>query len=188
MKKPAASNPESEAPTIWTIGHSNREWPVFLDLLTAESIGLVADVRRFPASRTHPQFNREALEAALREAGIGYRHFAELGGRRSRRTANSPNTGWRVESFNAYADHMQTPEFETALNELIGLAQPTRTAILCSEALPWRCHRRLIADALIARGWTVRDIIGRGQVKPHQLTDFARIAEGRVTYPGGTLF
>ncbi len=174
--------------TIWTIGHSNRESAALLDLLAGESIETVADVRRFPGSKRQPQFRQENLEATLRSAGVGYRHFADLGGRRSRRLPDSPNTAWRVESFNAYADYMQSPEFQAALAELTELAARRRTAILCAEALPWRCHRRLIADALLARGWRVLDIIGPGPAKERQQTEFARVTDGQVIYPGGTLF
>lgn len=173
---------------IWTIGHSNRDLETFLKLLAGPPIGLVADVRRFPGSNRHPHFNREALEAELGQRGISYRHLVDLGGRRGRRLPDSPNTGWRVEAFNAFADYMATPEFEAALDELIARADHERTAIMCSEALPWRCHRRLIADALIVRGWTVLDIIGPASVKSHALTDFARVADDRLSYPAEPLF
>jgi|SRR5579885_3046898 uncharacterized protein (DUF488 family) len=174
--------------TIWTLGHSNHPMETFLALLEASSIRLVADVRRFPGSRRHPQFGREAFERHLGEAGIGYRHLPGLGGRRSARAPDSPNTGWRVEAFNAFADFMETGEFQAALAELQRLASAQRTAIVCAEALPWRCHRRLIADALIVRGWTVWDIMGAGKVEPHRLTDFARVVDGRLTYPDAPLF
>jgi uncharacterized protein (DUF488 family) len=173
---------------IWTLGHSNRDLGMFLNLLTASGIERVADVRRFPGSRRHPHFDRDALEESLRQAGITYRHFAPLGGRRGRRTPGSTNTAWRVEAFNAYADHMATPEFAAALEALSAEAAAARTAVLCAEALPWKCHRRLIADALIVRGWTVRDILGPGQVEPHELTPFARVHDGRLTYPAEPLF
>jgi uncharacterized protein (DUF488 family) len=174
--------------TIWTLGHSNHSMETFLGLLEGPAIRLLSDVRRFPGSRRHPQFQREALERRLGQAGIAYRHLQDLGGRRSARAPDSPNTGWRVESFNAYADYMNTPAFQTALVELERLASAQRTAILCAEALPWRCHRRLIADALIVRGWAVQDIIGAGKVTPHGLTDFARVVDGRLTYPEAPLF
>ena len=172
---------------IWTIGHSNRELGEFLGLLAASSIGLVADVRRFPGSRRHPHFNLEALDAALGRVGMGYRHFADLGGRRDARAPQSPNTAWRIEAFNAFADYMATPSFAAALDELIANAERARTAILCSEAVPWQYHCRLIADALIVRGWAVRDIIGPRKVEPHALTDFARVRDGRLTYPAEPL-
>ncbi len=174
--------------TLWTIGHSNRSLAVLVELLGREEIALVADVRRFPASRAHPQFNRENLEQGLAEQGIGYRHFAALGGRRNERTPGSVNTAWRVQAFNAFADYMQTPEFAASLVELTAVAQSARTAILCAEALPWQCHRRLIADALVARGWAVLDIMGSGRPKPHAPPSFARFEGEQVTYPGETLF
>lgn len=176
------------AETVWTIGHSNRTAAAFLELLAAQSIELLADVRRFPGSRKHPQFGRDALEKSLSEAGIGYVHFPQLGGRRSRSGVDSPNTAWRVDAFNAYADYMLTDEFQAALDELTDAASGGRTAIMCAEALPWQCHRRLIADALVVRGWTVLDIIGTGAPKRHELTDFAHVEGERITYPGGTLF
>jgi uncharacterized protein (DUF488 family) len=176
-------------PTIWTIGHSNRPIDDFIDLLNGERIELVADIRRFPASRAHPHFNAEALTRSLAESGIGYQHFAGLGGRRNTRLADSPNTAWRVDSFNRYADFMTTDEFVAALEQLIATAAKRRTAMMCSEAVPWRCHRRLVADALIVRGWEVRDIIAKGPSKPHAITPFARVDAGRLTYPAEpTLF
>jgi uncharacterized protein (DUF488 family) len=173
---------------IWTVGHSNRPVKDLISLLAEQSISAVADVRRFPGSKRQPQFGRESLEASLRLAGIGYRHFEALGGRRSGSRAGSPNTAWRSASFNAYADHMLTGEFQTALDELTTLAVKSRTAILCAEAVPWRCHRQLIADALVARGWDVRHILATGHTQPHRLTEFAKVSDGHVTYPGGTLF
>jgi uncharacterized protein (DUF488 family) len=169
--------------TVWTIGHSNRSLGEFLALLRGSPIEAVADVRRYPASRVHPHFDREELERSLAEEGIAYRHFVDLGGRRSKRAAGSVNTAWRVDAFNAFADHMQTETFSASLAGLIELAEARRTAIMCAEALPWQCHRRLIADALVAKGFCVMDIIGPGQVRPHELPDFARVAHGQVTYP-----
>jgi uncharacterized protein (DUF488 family) len=176
------------ASTIWTIGHSNQPIEQFLQSLDESSIAALADVRRFPGSRRHPQFSQENLRQSLAEANIAYHHFPALGGRRTRRSANSVNTAWRVEAFAAYADYMQTDEFRDALGELEDLARRHRAAIMCAEALPWRCHRRLIADALIAHDWSVFDIFGPGTVKPHSLTEFARIQEGGVVYPGEYLF
>jgi uncharacterized protein (DUF488 family) len=169
--------------SIWTIGHSNRSWEAFRGLLAQASIGVVADVRRFPGSRRHPHFHREVLAASLEAAGVAYRHFAALGGRRHRRAPGSPNTAWQVEAFNAFADHMATAEFQNALSALCEQAAHASTALLCSEALPWRCHRRLIADALIARGWTVWNILGPGQVRRHTLTPFAVVEGQRLIYP-----
>jgi uncharacterized protein (DUF488 family) len=177
-----------ETSAIWTVGHSNRSLDELIGLLTDQAISLLADVRRFPGSKRQPQFGRDSLEAVLRQAGIGYRHFEALGGRRSHSREDSPNTAWRSESFNAYADHMQTAEFQAALAELMALAASTPTAILCAEAVPWRCHRQLIADALVAQGWDVRHILGVRRIRPHRLTEFAKVVEGHVTYPGQTLF
>jgi uncharacterized protein (DUF488 family) len=188
VKTNANGASQLSAATIWTIGHSNRDLGAFLDLLTANSIQVLADVRRFPGSKRQPQFGRENLETALGEAGIGYRHFPDLGGRRTQRLTNSPNTAWRVESFNAYADYMQSTNFQASLQELADLAARQTTVIMCAEALPWRCHRRLIADALLVQGWRVLDILSPTQVKERELTEFARVQNGQVTYPGGTLF
>lgn len=185
IEAPRVERPRAVATTgtVWTIGHSNRELTDFLGLLRSEAIETLADVRRFPGSRKHPQFAGEALERELTEAGIGYRHFAGLGGRRGKPAPGSPNVGWRVASFNAYADHMDSPEFRADLAALVATAEVHRLALMCSEAVPWRCHRRLIADALVVRGWSVRDIVGRGQVRDHALTPFARVDEGRLIYP-----
>lgn len=173
---------------IWTVGHSSRDIRTFLDLLLARRIECIADIRRFPGSRAHPQFNQEALEQSAKIDGIGYRHFPLLGGRRSRVAADSPNTAWRVAAFNAYADYMASADFETGLEELISHASRQRTAMMCSEAVPWRCHRRLVSDALVARGWTVWEILGSQPVKPHVLTPFAKVEGSHITYPGGSLF
>jgi uncharacterized protein (DUF488 family) len=169
---------------LWTIGHSNRDLADFLALLAPQKIEAVADVRRFPGSRRYPQFGREALTATLREAGLNYVHFPDLGGRRTRRSESSQNAGWRVAAFAAYADYMQTDEFARAFEQLENLAAQSCTAIMCAEALPWQCHRRLIADQFIARGWTVWDIVGPNQVKEHSLPPFAKIVSGQLTYPG----
>lgn len=169
--------------TIWTIGHSNHELDTFLGLLGSQSITMVADVRRFPGSHRHPHFGAESLKASLASSGIGYRHFPGLGGRRGKASPESPNTAWRVMSFNAFADYMNTDEFRTALAELTALACDHRAAIMCSEALPWRCHRRLIADALVLGGWTILDILGSGPPKEHALTPFARVVNGTLIYP-----
>ncbi|HUY89472.1 MAG TPA: DUF488 domain-containing protein [Pirellulales bacterium] len=168
---------------IFTIGHSNRTLEEFLELLQAHAIEQLADVRRFPASRAHPHFNGEALSARLAPAGVAYRHFPALGGRRSKRPADSPNVGWRVESFNRYADYMATADFAAGLDSLADFAAVKRSAMMCSEAVPWRCHRRLIADALIVRGWQVFDILSRSPAQPHSLTPFAQVVGPRLIYP-----
>jgi uncharacterized protein (DUF488 family) len=178
----------TNGPTIWTVGHSTRAIDDFLRLLAAGRIKLLADVRRFPGSRRHPQFGQEALARSLAAAGIAYRHFVDLGGRRSQRLPDSPNTAWRVEQFNAYADYMQSDEFLAALGELMAVAREQPTAILCSEALPQRCHRRLISDALVIRGWRVRHLLTPKRIEDHQLTPFARARGTTVIYPAETLF
>ena len=153
-------------------------------MLTEHGIQVLVDVRRFPASRRHPQFAREALAASLAGAGIEYIHEPDLGGRRAARP-DSQHTAWRVEAFRGYADYMESPEFTAALKRLIEHAAGTPTAILCAEAVPWRCHRRLISDALVARGVEVLHILGPGQAKPHELDPNARILSGgRLLYAG----
>lgn len=179
---------ENNSPTIWTVGHSTRPIEELLKLLHAAGIKLLADVRRFPGSRRHPQFNQESLAASLAAAGIEYRHFVDLGGRRTARLQGSPNTAWRVESFNAYADYMQSPQFLAALDELMTAAREKPTAIMCSEALPHKCHRRLIADALVARGWHVRHLLTPKRIDDHQLTPFAHVEGTQIAYPANTLF
>jgi uncharacterized protein (DUF488 family) len=170
---------------IYTIGHSTRGLPEFLGLLAAHLITQVVDVRRYPVSRRHPQFARDALAAALEETGIGYQHEADLGGRRSTRR-DSVNTAWRSAAFRGYADYMETPAFEDALARLRELARARPTAILCAEAVPWRCHRQLIADALVARGEAVGHILGATRVEPHHLSTHAEVLPGgRLRYPAG---
>jgi uncharacterized protein (DUF488 family) len=167
---------------LYTIGHSTRTNEAFLELLLAHRIAKLVDVRTIPRSRRHPHFNRETLARSLAEASIEYRHAPALGGlRRPRR--DSINTGWRNASFRGYADHMQTPEFEQALEALMAGAPRERTAIMCAEAVPWRCHRSLIADALLAGGIRVAHIMTGERVEPHALTRFARVDGTRVTYP-----
>ncbi len=169
---------------IWTIGHSNRSQDDFLALLAASGIQQIADIRRFPGSRRLPHFGHDELRHALGAQGVGYVHLPALGGRRGKPAADSPNTGWRVAQFAAYADHMQSREFRQGLHELAALAAERPTAMMCSEAVPWRCHRRLIADALLVEGWEVLDIMRRGQEEPRELTDFAQLQDGVLVYPG----
>lgn len=168
--------------TIYTVGHSVRPLDEFVGLLQAHGITGLADVRTVPRSRRHPHFSREALERSLPEAGIAYRHFAALGGLRKPRR-DSTNGGWRHQSFRGYADHMQTPEFQAALGDLLAFAADHTVAVMCAEAKWWECHRRLVADALVARGVTVRHIMTPGSAPPHELTPFARVDEEQVTYP-----
>jgi uncharacterized protein (DUF488 family) len=167
--------------TLWTIGHSTWSIERFLELLQGHSIANVADVRAWPASGRYPHFNAEALRQALGQAGIGYHHFPELGGRR-KPLPDSPNTAWRNESFRGYADHMQTPEFRRGLRRLLALAAQGRTAVMCAEALWWRCHRALISDALKALGHSVQHIVNEKATEPHPYTSAARVVNGKLSY------
>ncbi len=171
---------------VHTLGHSTLAPEDFLDLLRAHGLEVVADVRRFPASRRHPHFAREALAEALARAGLDYAWLPALGGRRRGRP-DSPHVAWRSASFRAYADHVETPEFRAGLEELLAIAGARRVAILCAEAVPWRCHRQLIADALLVRGVEVRHVLGARQSEPHRLTPFARLAGDRLVYDRGQL-
>lgn len=168
--------------SLYTIGHSTRTADDFIALLQAHAIVQVADVRAFPMSRRLPHFNRDPLAASLAQRTIDYRHFAALGGRRRPRP-DSVNGAWQHESFRGYADYMQTPEFQAALDALLAYAQSGRTAVMCAEALWWQCHRRLIADALIARNVPVFHIMSSDRAEPHELTSFAVVRDAAVTYP-----
>jgi len=175
-------------PTVLTIGHSTRTLDAFIELLRVHGVKHLVDVRTIPRCRHNPQFNRDTLPDALRAAGIAYLHLPGLGGLRHPR-ADSPNTAWRNEAFRGFADYMQTPQFATSLEELIALARQEPTALMCAEAVPWRCHRSLVADALLARGIPVDHIMGvegPGSLRPHTLTAWARIDGDRVSYPGVT--
>ena len=167
---------------IYTIGHSTRPLGVFVALLKSHAVAQLADIRSVPRSRRHPHFAGDALAASLAGAGITYRHFASLGGlRRPRR--DSPNGAWRHAGFRGYADYMQTEEFEKGLTDLLEFARNGDTAIMCAEAVWWRCHRQLTADALVARGIEMGHITSEGAATPHALTEFARVVDGKVTYP-----
>ncbi len=168
--------------TLWTIGHSTRPIDEFLALLKAHGIQQVVDVRTVPKSRHNPQFNTDQLAKSLKKAGLTYLHMPQLGGLR-KANKDSINTGWRNASFRGYADYMQTDEFQRALEELMASSKDKPSAIMCAEAVPWRCHRSLIADALVSRGWTVLNILTEQRADPHSLTPFAKVARGRVTYP-----
>ena len=170
------------SPELWTIGHSTRPIEEFVGLLQSHGIQVLVDVRTIPFSRRNPQFHRETLAQSLREAGLQYRHMPELGGRRKTR-AGSLNAGWRNEGFRGYADYMQTQKFWDGLEELVNIGQQSPAAVVCAEAVPWRCHRTLIADALVIRGWTVHHIISASSLKTHALTPFAKSDAGRLTYP-----
>jgi uncharacterized protein (DUF488 family) len=170
----------SESPVL-TIGHSTRTIEEFISILKAHGVTCVIDVRTVPGSRHNPQFNREALPASLKPAGIAYLHLAGLGGLRKPR-ADSLNTAWKNASFRGFADYMQTAEFEQSLGSLIELAQSERVALMCSEAVPWRCHRSLIADALVARGIPTEHIMSETRRNPHSLRAFAKKSGIHVTY------
>ena len=168
---------------IWTLGHSTRSLDAFLALLVAHDIQRLGDIRTIPQSRRHPHFGQAALARSLADAGIGYTHLPGLGGLRKPRP-DSINTAWRHAGFRGYADYMQTPPFAEAIAELLRLAAIDRVAIMCAEAVPWRCHRQLVADALVARGVEAREIESPARTRPHALTAWARVDGERVTYPG----
>lgn len=172
-----------EGNTILTIGHSTRTTEEFLDLLHAYAIQLLVDVRTIPRSRTYPQFGSDLLPSTLQAIGIEYHHLKALGGLRHT-TKASPNIGWRNASFRGFADYMATPAFHAGLAELEDKARRQKTAIMCAEALPWRCHRSLIADALTVAGWHVYHIMSKNIVKEHTLTPFLRAEGGMLIYPG----
>jgi hypothetical protein len=171
-------------PVVLTIGHSTRTLAEFIRLLRIHEATLVGDVRTIPRSRHTPQFNQASLSAALKKAGLRYVHLAGLGGLRHAKR-DSINRGWRNTSFRGYADYMQTQEFTQSLTELIRLTKRERVALMCAEAVPWRCHRSLIADALLARGIRVEDIISPGRRRVHALTPFANVRGVTITYPAG---
>jgi|ERR1700733_753867 len=168
--------------TISTIGHSTHPIEEFLSILRAHGIRRLVDVRTIPRSRRNPQFDRENLPGSLQSADIEYRHLPGLGGLRHARK-DSMNTGWRNASFRGYADYMQTPEFDENLIRLIEIAAEVPTAIMCAEAVPWRCHRSLIADALVARGIQALDILSAAKSQPHAMTPFAKLEGRQVIYP-----
>jgi uncharacterized protein (DUF488 family) len=169
--------------TIWTTGHSTRSGEDFGKILLAHEIKVLVDVRSFPGSRRYPQFNRETLAQALGEIGIEYRHEPRLGGRRTPR-ADSHNTAWKNASFRAYADHMETEAFHRGVEELLEAVANERTAVMCAEALWWRCHRSLIADYVKAQGHTVLHIIDHHKTEEHPFTSAARIVNGKLSYRG----
>jgi uncharacterized protein (DUF488 family) len=169
-------------PIVMTIGHSTRPLKEFIHLLKAHQVGRLIDVRTIPRSRHNPQFDRSQLSPALHSARLHYTHMAGLGGFRHARP-DSPNAAWHNASFRGFADYMQTPEFRSNLEKLIGLAKSERIAIMCAEAVEWRCHRSLIADALLARGIEVQEIISATRNRPHTLTAWGKITGKQVSYP-----
>jgi uncharacterized protein (DUF488 family) len=168
--------------SIYTIGHSTRPIEEFIDLLQRNKVNLLVDIRTIRKSRHNPQYAQEALEKSLSDHGIEYTFLPGLGGRR-RPVKDSINTAWRNEAFKGYADHMQSNEFEEALEELLRLAEQKVTAIMCAEAVPWRCHRSLVGDALLVRGVEVIDIISATSTPQHKLTSFAHVDGDSITYP-----
>ena len=181
-KQPLPQDAAWPASTVFTLGHSTLPIERFLALLATYGIEQLADVRTVPRSRRNPQFNADALSASLRTVGISYVPFRELGGLRKPRP-DSPNSAWRNESFRGYADYMQTPEFEAGLARLVELGAEQRTAIMCAEAVPWRCHRSLVADALVARGIGAVEILSETSYRDHAMTPFAHVSGTAVTYP-----
>jgi uncharacterized protein (DUF488 family) len=168
--------------TVHTVGHSTRGLQELADSVRAHGVDLLVDIRSMPGSARHPQFNAESLEADLPRFGIGYLQLPVLGGRRPAQEG-SPNTGWRNKSFRGYADYMQTATFWSGVHELLALAQRWQPVMMCAEAVPWRCHRSLVGDALLSRGARVVDIIGPRSVREHAMTSFARVQGDTIVYP-----
>jgi uncharacterized protein (DUF488 family) len=171
-------------PIIFTIGHSTHTTREFMQILESFDIEILVDVRHYPGSRHVPQFGKARLRQSLKRHGIDYTHIVELGGRRRVDKDSHLNDGWRSAQFRGYADYMQTEEFDHALKELMKIARRSRTVIMCAEAVPWRCHRSMIGDALIAHGFKVEDIFSEDKMKLHHLTSFAKVKGDTVTYPG----
>jgi len=183
--KTAAAERGADKLTLLTIGHSTRTMEEFVGMLRAHGVERLVDVRTIPKSRRVPQFNSDALAAALRKQGIEYLHMKSLGGLRHAKK-DSANLGWRNASFRGYADYMATEEFRASLSRLLELARAKRTAIMCAEAVPWRCHRSLIGDALLIRGVNVQDIMTSTSTRPHELTPFAKVEGLDISYPADT--
>ncbi len=175
-----------DALLILTIGHSNRDLESFIAILKAQGVKRVIDIRTMPRSWHNPQFNKDTLAKVLRARGIAYRHMAGLGGLRHSR-ADSPNMAWRNKSFRGYADYMQTPAFDLNVEKLIEVATKARAALMCAEAVPWRCHRSLVADALVVRGVAVEHIMSGSRRDPHVLRSWAKVRGTRITYPAEEL-
>jgi uncharacterized protein (DUF488 family) len=187
MELPTSRMPEKpHDPRVFTTGHSTRPIAEFIELLQLHGVKQLIDIRTVPKSRHNPQFNCDALAAALRQAKIRYVHLKDLGGLRHARK-DSVNLGWRNASFRGFADYMQTPEFSAALDHAIELAESRPSALMCAEAVPWRCHRSLVADALLVRGIRVEHIISASALRPHSITPFARVHGATITYPSESL-
>lgn len=168
-------------PEIWTIGHSTRTAELFIQLLQEQGIQAIADVRQFPGSRRYPHFGSDQLGKELERTGIAYAHFPELGGRRNPRP-DSPNTAWRNKAFRGYADYMMTEPFQKGFQRLNELGARKRTAMMCAEAVWWRCHRSLLADLFKSKGWRVLHIMGENKVQEHPFTGAARVVNGQLSY------
>jgi uncharacterized protein (DUF488 family) len=176
-------DPKTMPLPLFTIGHSTHPLDGFLKLLARHEIEALADIRRFPGSRKYPHFNRDCLASALPRAGVEYRWFESLGGRRKKHGDSAKNLGLRHEGFRNYAGYMTTPEFHEAMGRLLELARQKRTAFMCSEGLFWRCHRRLVSDYLLVQGFAVQHIMPTGELRPHSLTEGARTDGGELSYP-----
>lgn len=172
--------------TVYTIGHSTRSIDEFIELLRSQNVAQLADIRTIPKSRHNPQYQQEALQKSLAAAGIDYMYLEDLGGLRSG-AKNSENDAWRNKSFRNYADYMQTEDFRRGIDELLRIGAEKPTAIMCAEAVPWRCHRSLVGDALLVRGVNVKDIIGPTSIRDHTLTPFAVVRGLKITYPKSAL-
>lgn len=182
VKRHSKDDAGHKATPVYTIGHSTHPIEKFIDMLRARDIATLIDIRTIPRSRHNPQYAQEAIAKALQSSGIAYRYMKELGGLRRARK-DSPNTGWRNASFRGYADYMQTDAFRQAVDELVSLSEKSRVAIMCAEAVPWRCHRSLVGDALTVRGIPVLDIMSEHKSVPHQLTKFAQVRGEEILYP-----
>jgi uncharacterized protein (DUF488 family) len=173
---------DMKKPSLFTVGHSTRTIDEFVELLQTHGVKEVVDIRTIPKSRHNPQFNAAALKRSLKKARMRYQLLKKLGGLRHAKK-DSLNLGWRNSSFRGFADHMATPEFSEGLESLMKIASARKTVIMCAEAVPWRCHRSLIADALIKKGWIVRDIMSRTRATRHRLTPFLKVRKGQLVYP-----
>ncbi|HEY9757489.1 MAG TPA: DUF488 domain-containing protein [Oculatellaceae cyanobacterium] len=174
---------KAEKMTVFTIGHSTHSLDEFVEMLRANGVEKLIDIRSLPGSTKFTHFDRESLSKSLRNRKIGYKLLKKLGGRRRVNKDNTSNLGWRNAAFRGYADYMQTEGFAEGLAQLIEIASEKRVAIMCAEAVPWRCHRSLVADALITRGINVRDIFSKTSTKPHELNAMARVSKGQLSYP-----
>ena len=179
-----AKAPSRKPQPVFTLGHSTLPFEKFVTLLKAHGARRVIDIRTIPRSRHNPQYDQKSFSSSLRKSGLEYVHLKDLGGLRKPK-ADSQNSAWRNASFRGYADYMQTPEFENGLEKAIRLSQEKVSALVCAEALPWRCHRSLVSDAFVIRGIPVEHIFSNSRSEAHELTDFAKVRGTKITYPGG---